>query len=375
MARIMSLLSLLAAIQGIFLASVLWLHPGNRFANRWLAAALAAYSLVTLGDVLVRSASIERLPHLIYVFDWLLLLVGPLTYRYVLALTSTRRWRWRQMLLHALPALVLLLLFAPFYVLPGNEKLQLLRHDLAAPTVDPLVALMALQVLGYWLAGWLQLRRFRAQLESEYSNLDALKVGWLNALLIANALLWCAWMITLLSGLRLEWLESIVAPLAIYGLGYLGLRHPSVFGVEPVAVASPTPLALPSPIIQKYARSALSSAQLDEFRQRLDQFVQLEKPFLENELTLAELARRVELSPHQLSQLLSVGYQQNFYDFINSQRVAEVKRCLKDPAYARQSVLDIALAAGFSSKASFNTAFKKHTGQTPSAYRSGSNTV
>jgi AraC-like DNA-binding protein len=279
------------------------------------------------------------------------------------------------MLLHVLPALLLILIFVPFYVLPGAEKLQLLHTDLAAQTVDPLVALMALQVLGYWIACWLQLRRFRAQLEAEYSNLDALKVGWLNALLIANAILWAAWVAALLSGLRLEWLEYIAGPLAIYGLGYLGLRNPSVFGVEPLAVVAPVPLALQPPTLQKYAKSALTSAQLIDFRQRLDQFVELEKPYLENEVTLADLAKRVELSPHQLSQLLSVGYQQNFYDFINGRRVAEVKRCLKDPAYGAQSVLDIALAAGFSSKASFNAAFKKHTGLTPSAYRLGGGTV
>jgi AraC-like DNA-binding protein len=358
-------LILLAAVQGLFLATLLWLRPGNRNANRWLAGTLVAYALPTLGDVFSRSGSVDRWPHLLYLFDWMVLLVGPLAYCYVVALTSPRTWRWSTRVFHGLPAFLVLLVLVPFYLLPANEKLRVFRDDLVGEKVDPLLLLAAIQVLAYWIASGWRLHRFRQGLKAQYSNLDRLKVGWLNTFLLANIVLWAAWVGSLLFGARFDWLESIAAPLAIYGLGYVGLLHASVFGV---AESAPEAAQLIAPA-SKYAKSALSAAQISDFRQRLDRFVQLEKPYLENELTLGDLAHRVELSPHQLSQLLSVGYEQNFYEFVNGQRVAEVQRCLKDAAYAEQSVLDIAMAAGFSSKASFNAAFKKHAGLTPSAYR------
>jgi AraC-like DNA-binding protein len=140
---------------------------------------------------------------------------------------------------------------------------------------------------------------------------------------------------------------------------------------HPAATTAPVPLPVPP----KYAKSALRTEQLTSLKQRLDDFMQLEKPYLENELTLGDLANRVGISAHQLSQLLSVGYGQSFYDFINHRRVREAQRCLKDPGFQPQSVLDIGLASGFSSKATFNSAFKKHTGTTPSAFRSSTEPV
>jgi AraC-like DNA-binding protein len=376
----LDLLSLLAAAQGLLLAALLWMHPGDRAANRWLAASITAYSLLTGSDALARTGGFEHAPHLIYLFDWTVLLVGPLIYRYVLALTGVSAPRWRALCLHVLPAFLVLLMLLPFYAMPADAKLRLMKADLAAPRIDPLLVLAAVQVLAYWIASGLRVRQFRVGLEQRYSNLDRLKLGWLTVFLVINMLLWAAWMASLFSGLRLEWLESLAAPLAVYGLGYVGLRHPSVFGARATlsAVADATrtvPSAATAAAPPKYAKSALDAEQIVRFKQRLDEFVLLEKPFLENELTLGDLANRVGISAHQLSQLLSVGYGQSFYDFINQRRVREAQRCLKDPGFQQQSVLDIGLASGFSSKATFNSAFKKHTGTTPSAFRSSTEPV
>ena len=94
-----------------------------------------------------------------------------------------------------------------------------------------------------------------------------------------------------------------------------------------------------------------------------------EKPWLENDLTLTQLAARLGTSSHHLSQLLNEDLRQTFFDYVNRRRVAEVQRCLADAAYASQTLLEVALAAGFNSKAAFNTAFRKHTGLTPSQFR------
>jgi len=93
-----------------------------------------------------------------------------------------------------------------------------------------------------------------------------------------------------------------------------------------------------------------------------------EKPFLDSELTLAGLAERLAVPPRQLSQAINGGLGRNFLDFVNGFRVEEAKHYLEDPQEKR-SILDIALLAGFNSKSAFYTAFKRQTGQTPSAYR------
>jgi AraC-like DNA-binding protein len=112
-----------------------------------------------------------------------------------------------------------------------------------------------------------------------------------------------------------------------------------------------------------------------ELLARLDTVTRLEKPWLEPDLTLAGLATRTGLSQHNLSQLLNEELGKSFFDYVNQHRVEEVKRCLLDPAYASQTILEIALASGFSSKTAVNSAFRQHTGTTPSQFRRGARTT
>jgi len=59
----------------------------------------------------------------------------------------------------------------------------------------------------------------------------------------------------------------------------------------------------------------------------------------------------------------------SFFEYINRLRVTESQRCLADPAFDGQSILEIGLAAGFNSKAAYNAAFKRFSDTTPSQYR------
>jgi AraC-like DNA-binding protein len=87
-------------------------------------------------------------------------------------------------------------------------------------------------------------------------------------------------------------------------------------------------------------------------------------------LTLSVLAERIGLNASQLSYLVNNGFQQNFNDFVNTYRVEEVKRKLNLPDYQHLSLLGVAFESGFNSKATFNRAFKKLTGNAPSQYSS-----
>ena len=94
-----------------------------------------------------------------------------------------------------------------------------------------------------------------------------------------------------------------------------------------------------------------------------------EKPYLDSELTLLELAGTLNVSPHNLSEAINTQLQQTFFDFVNQYRVEQVKKDLADPQKQHLTFLALALEAGFNSKSSFNTIFKKHAEMTPSEYR------
>ncbi|MEP5612676.1 MAG: AraC family transcriptional regulator, partial [Cyclobacteriaceae bacterium] len=92
------------------------------------------------------------------------------------------------------------------------------------------------------------------------------------------------------------------------------------------------------------------------------------KKFSSKKLSLDQIAKDIQVSPHHLTQAVNLGLKMNITDLINKYRVDEVKERLVDPKFTHYSIVSIGLDAGFSTKASFYNAFKKHVGMTPTVY-------
>jgi AraC-like DNA-binding protein len=81
------------------------------------------------------------------------------------------------------------------------------------------------------------------------------------------------------------------------------------------------------------------------------------------------LADQLKVSMHHLSQVINEQYGLNFSDFINQYRIEEMKTKLTNTRYHHFKIEQIAFDTGFNSKSTFQAAFKKFTGRTPSEYR------
>lgn len=118
----------------------------------------------------------------------------------------------------------------------------------------------------------------------------------------------------------------------------------------------------------KYKSSSLSSDQKETILSRLTQVMETEKPFLNPAFSLPDLADKLKISVHQLSQTINEELKKNFFELAAEYRVNEAKRLLKEQVNIK--IEEIAEQVGYHSKSSFNTVFKKITGKTPSQYRS-----
>ncbi len=107
------------------------------------------------------------------------------------------------------------------------------------------------------------------------------------------------------------------------------------------------------------APTALNSDQLNIATAYLDTHYQ-------REITLESLAKFCNYSPSYLSKLFKTQLGINFYEYLVRCRLQHAVYALADH---RQKIVDVALASGFKEVKSFNAMFKKHFGQTPSAYR------
>ena len=104
---------------------------------------------------------------------------------------------------------------------------------------------------------------------------------------------------------------------------------------------------------------------------RLRAYMDAEKPWRDETLTIAALAARLGEQEYRLRRLINraLGHR-NFAQFLNAYRLGEVRQALADPAQREVPILTIALDAGFGSLGPFNRAFREAEGATPSEYRS-----
>ena len=114
--------------------------------------------------------------------------------------------------------------------------------------------------------------------------------------------------------------------------------------------------------------NSLSANEIEQLKIKLYKILEFDKPFLDDSLSLTELASQIGISNKQLSELLNQHLKVNFYNLINDYRINEVKRRLENYNSNKETLLGIAFESGFQSKASFNRVFKLKTGLSPSKY-------
>lgn len=115
--------------------------------------------------------------------------------------------------------------------------------------------------------------------------------------------------------------------------------------------------------------SSEESEKQEEAFFKIHEYVITNERYLDPSLSLESLADELSLSANQLSAHINKSTPHNFSDYINSFRVEQAKKLLKDPEFDRYTIVSIGLECGFNSKSTFYTAFKKFSGQTPTGFR------
>lgn len=107
----------------------------------------------------------------------------------------------------------------------------------------------------------------------------------------------------------------------------------------------------------------------DYLEGQLNQYMVIENAFLNENLRLSDVAKKMDLSTNDLSYFINQTYQKNFYKYVNDFRIAHACKLLKDESYHKYTIVAIGFESGFNSKSTFNQVFKEQTNLTPSAYR------
>lgn len=200
----------------------------------------------------------------------------------------------------------------------------------------------------------------RREMMQQFANIETQSLDWLRTILFVFAGAWGFFAIKQvlwLTGTSIPALNIVLAlieALAIAAFGFLGLHQPDL-RFEQASKAKSRP-----------RRPILTDERLGRTAAKLARALNTDKLYADSTLSLRKLSDITGVTKNHISETLSQHLGVNFFDFVNSQRAVEAKRLL---AETDLSILDVGLEVGFNSRSTFNAAFKKHVGSTPSSYR------
>jgi AraC-like DNA-binding protein len=357
-----------AALQGLFVAGILF-HTlkGNSRANKLLAILILAFSYTRFLAFVNLSEIYRDWPHLLATGAPLWFIFAPLYYFYVKALLAQPvQWN-RFSVFHVLPALAVLFYKLPFYMMPGESKVNMMvapdQSDVARLTMLFFSALYGLQNLVYLRLCIKNLQRQKQNSNGAAMTAKPAYLSWLK-FLFTLMILFAGFHLTVAALefstnsdlVKMDYLPMAFFTVMVYAIAYLAIQQPEKL--------FPLKLRIRKAFLP-YEADQINSRQIIRNLQRM---MEAEKPYRNSNLKYSDLAAKLDISVRLLSRILNEELGQGFNDFINAYRVQEVKDHLLGKENSEHTLLAIALDAGFNSKTSFNRIFKNHTGMTPTEF-------
>lgn len=294
--------------------------------------------------------------------EFAILFFGPTVYLFTHSLTTNRRFSSKD-LVHYIPGVCYSLIVLIYYLLPPadviNERVatgELFR------VVRILVGTGLVVNTTYYIRALVRYQDFRRELHSELSY--SVSLQFLRNFLICIGCCLLAWLfIYLMSLFAVEGLERQLRAFVWTAIALI------ILFIAYYQMISPHVLQYSSLISNgKYAQSKFSSTDLDRLKLELEHIMDEQKPFLNQKLLKADLAKSMGISKPELARLLNERIGMSFFEFVNYYRIHEFVRLSALESAREYSFFGLAQEAGFNSKATFNKSFKKIMGCTPTQY-------
>lgn len=349
-----------------FSAGALWLLGSLIFmgvnktgfqADRWLAAGYYLLACI-FTQLFLEGFHIdnETLIHVLELPRWATLPCFYLAVHYMVKPTTAIRY-WG---LHFVPFLAFLL-FSIIYVIPGLSNNYIHPPQLPGWIIFIIKYFFFAQCIFYWVACYRLFLIHQKNIRQLSSFTEKINMVWLKYLLIALLFMIVVRLLTMLYPTF-----SPIAPILYFvgtvALGYSTLTQRSIYGMESSANL------IDETKDKIKAEERLTAQQVETLKENLLHKTTAEKLFLDPGLTLSSLSDHIGITPHDLSYIINNGLEKNFYQFINELRTEEAKRLLLSEEAKRLDMFGIAIRAGFNSRTTFYSSFKKTTGMTPTAY-------
>lgn len=363
---------LYSSIMGITLLALLevFKRPNDR-PNVYLKGLLLLLLIHSGGELFVYSGAFVYAPELVATHLPFRALLGPVLYFYAYAAMSPDKGTNKRMAALALsgPVIVVLGMLPFIFMISPAEKIALANPETRDPELWNIAVftcffttfVFIFYTLLYLVAALKLHTRHRQQLMERFSEIEQRSLDWLRPVLFIWGAIWLIYAIEFsLSALGWRWAGSgILLPI-----------------LEVIALAIFIQKALSQKVLKESDRATtqanqaravlLSNEKMELIATKLEHAMKEEQLFLQDNLSLKKLSESIAESENHISETLSQYLHTKFFQFVNSFRVEAAKKALEE---SDKLIINIAYDVGFNSKSTFNTAFKKFVGHSPSAYR------
>lgn len=380
--NILMLICGIGILQGILLSALIFFHRrSDKSVNKFLSLYIISITAVMIMPLTMNlvgwqnSYFIQPLP------------VLPPVFLYLYILSFKEKITWKKAYPHFIIFFVILLLsyknMSAIAALYPNTA-QIPAEAFQRPFTIFIVIVKTTQHLAYYFGCRKALSSYQRSIQGLFSDTSRIDLRWVRFLL--NGLIVLIGAFLVLYPLMIKFpeyfdalllLNMAVATPYIYITTFKGILQPTIWQIQPKAkkeikeekIVAQTKTQTTATEISRTSKAKLSPAVIDEIKHKLKLVMEQDKLFLESELTLQQLSEKLSYPTYQVSQAINEGMKKSFYDLINGYRVEKAKQLLLDPKNSNYTILSVGFEAGFNSKTTFNTVFKKFTGFSPTEFR------
>jgi AraC-like DNA-binding protein len=369
-----SIINICITVNVLVIAFILSIKKtGNVRANRLLAFILLCNSILNILNVLLlsRLGGYRYFAHWEYIAGFA---AGPTIYLYVLENTGQKSVFNFKTLIQYILVPVTFVLYILYLLKPAGEKQIFLDSIYGYKNMEYAIldSLFYLQFTFYLVFCLVVIYKNKKDKEQFYSSLEKVKLNWLFTFLLTLLIMDLAALPIGTMGLdTLGQYIPILSSLIYLVVVYKAFTQPSIFSEYEEFKESIINKAEPTMIKPAF----IQNGNAEIWIAKINQYMEQQKPYLNKDLTIKILAEGIEIPSYQLSQLINQHYKKNFFDFINTYRVNEAKLNLLNPKYANLKIESLGEMAGFNSRTSFFSIFKKHLQLTPAEFRKQSTDI
>ena len=378
------ILLIVGIIVGVIAAVSLLIIKPNKEANRYLSALVLVCVGALVHNFLIATGIYNQQPQLYFLPVILSFGIGPLLYLFINRLIFLQPINKKRVFLHLIPLGIQFLFYLFCFVQNGDTK-----YDIYAgyyeTFIKPLQILITYFSVGFYIyLSFKEINFYKQQLNDYYSNTDKIALQWLKKLLYVFMFYYIVSIFFAVVSYSFNISENyfpsdFIRCIIIFTIAVYAANQTTLTGIQqnihtvqedaPIAEESDTTFVSEQVNSPSQNNNEVIAEKPKEFNKELLQTilttVEKEKLYLNEELTIADLAKQLGYSTKTISYTINNGLQKSFSLFINEYRVKRFKEKRASGKYDHLSIMGLAYDCGFNSKSTFNRIFKEITGSSP----------